>query len=120
LWDKERVGDGATIYELINRAEFFFGIDSGPGHIAAASKTPAFLFWWGHHPAHCIIPSPNVTHCIPDWSDEFFELPKRATDYFAKHYQSHVYGPDLTAYLECVGETLREPLNNESQTMENP
>lgn len=62
LWNKERVGDGATIAALIDRAEVFFGIDSGPGHIAAATKTPSIIFWVNHQPAFCYDYHPNVIH----------------------------------------------------------
>lgn len=64
LWDKEYTGDGATIYALIDNAVGFWGIDSGPAHIAGATKTPSYVFWWGTEPLHCFDLSENVTHIV--------------------------------------------------------
>lgn len=87
LWDKEYVGDGATIYELINHAVAFFGIDSGPAHIAAATNTPSYVFWWGTMPIHCFDPAENVTHII----DPTHHI---VNEYFLNNYHFDVYDKD--------------------------
>lgn len=52
---------------LIERAEAFVGIDSGPEHVAACTDTPTFVIWGDNHPAHCFDFTDNLLHFVPPW-----------------------------------------------------
>jgi hypothetical protein len=96
LWDGERVGDAATLCALIENAEAFVGIDSGPAHVAAATTTPSIVIWRGTCPWSCFDPSPNVRHWVP------YELKREVPTYFHDHYDVRWYteGEDLQEDLE--------------------
>jgi ADP-heptose:LPS heptosyltransferase len=71
LWDQQRYGDAGTIAALIQRAEVFFGIDSGPAHLAGATDTSSVVFWKDFHPVTNFDPCPNVLHVLADnWEGE--------------------------------------------------
>ena len=66
LWRGEP--DCGVLYELINRANIFVGIDSGPAHVAIATKTPTYVIWMekGYHPLVAFNFANNCTHIIPN------------------------------------------------------
>lgn len=103
LWDGERVGDAGTIHQLIDRAEYFVGIDSGPAHVAAATNTPAYVFWVNHTPIHCFDLADNVIHFVPHFSRDLIAGDRdSAWEYFTANYQHRVYDCDLTEYIEFL------------------
>src|SRR5580704_17363812 len=51
---------------VISLAEGFIGVDSGPGHAAAATETPTLICWTKNHPVHFFDPAPNVAHLVPE------------------------------------------------------
>jgi hypothetical protein len=117
LWDGERVGEAGTIHQLIARASLFIGIDSGPAHLAGATTTPSYVFWWGHHPCHCFDPCDNVTHLVPDWlEEEQLAVSPVAHEYFLKHYRHEKYGENLTDFVERFAAELIRPEENEAGT----
>lgn len=102
------VWEGDVIHELIARAEYFCGIDSGPGHIAGATNTESYVLWTGHHPVFCMDPAPNVTHLVP--SQEYLD---GLHDDFMENYQHEFYGEDLETYLCGCCENLLRSVNTE-------
>ncbi len=57
--------DNMTIPELahvIDQADLFIGVDSGPLHLARLTNTPAIGVWYKHNPARCTIPRNNTWH----------------------------------------------------------
>lgn len=66
LWKDYGTGDGSRIKALVDRVAAFVGVDSGPGHVAGASTTPAVIYWKLHHPAQFYDKAPNVLHLLPE------------------------------------------------------
>jgi hypothetical protein len=86
LWDGCRNGDGGIITELTKHAVICFGIDSGPGHCAAATSTPTVIYWKDFHPIHNFDLSHNCLHLVPS------QLPY--CDYFENKYDHNHYTDD--------------------------
>jgi len=103
LWDGQREGDGGTITALIQRANLFFGIDSGPEHLAAATDTPTYIFWWNNEPALCFDPAENVTHFVPNDCQSIQET------WFKANYNVCPYGDDLTELCEWIEKNIDNP-----------
>jgi len=98
---KKKTGNGAVIAAMIDEAEMFFGIDSGPGHIAACSpiETPVYIIWTDQHPINCFdLAGDNVTHIVSEMT--YVDPP--AKQYFETHYAHHYYFGDLTNIIEAV------------------
>ena len=89
-WGSTGTGDARKIKLLIDQASLFLGIDSGPGHVAGASETPAIIVWLRHHPFQFYDLCSNVTHLIPDTYGHYFEH-ERAKKYFERHYKHEIY-----------------------------
>lgn len=89
-WTGTGTGDAARIKALADAADLFVGIDSGPGHVAGASNTPAIIVWRGHHPFQFYDPCPNVEHLVPDHECHFFQS-DTAREYYLKHYRQRFY-----------------------------
>ncbi len=71
IWGGFGSGDASTIAALVQRAQAYVGIDSGPGKIASATprpgtaETPVLICWKKHHPIQFHDPAPNTVHLIP-------------------------------------------------------
>jgi 2-polyprenyl-3-methyl-5-hydroxy-6-metoxy-1,4-benzoquinol methylase len=85
LWGAFGSGDAAAIAALISASDLFVGIDSGPGHIASATDTPALICWRGHHPMQFHDPAPNTTHLVRSEQLSPCDDPKVA-EWFESHY----------------------------------
>lgn len=106
LWGGTGTGDGETIAALIAQCSLFIGIDSGPGHIAAATETPSVIVWTGHHPLHYCAPSTNVLHLMPERHEELLRGRRDAgLKYFEANY-AHRHYRDLNATLPRIAEEL--------------
>jgi len=112
IWGNFGSGDAATIACLIQQAEAFIGIDSGPGKIASSTDTPSLICWTGHHPLQFHDPAPNTTHLIP--SRHKFMVPiegnVRRLEYFerAYHWLCYLDSPQSLTWQACrwLGEIL--------------
>jgi hypothetical protein len=84
--------DGAA---LIEASTLFFGIDSGPSHLAACTSTPAVVTWTGHHPVHNFGLADNVVHLVPTRHAAMTTLPPAGRvdglAYFHASYRYHTY-----------------------------
>ena len=103
LWSdvkKKKCGNAQVIARLIDRAGIFFGIDSGPAHLAACSPitTDSHIFWVNHHPVDCfdLSGNPHLHHNV----DDSVLIPGKARTYFEAHYQHTYYHGDLTDWVE--------------------
>ncbi len=98
---KKKTGNAQVIAALIDRAEIFFGIDSGPAHLAGCSpiKTPAHILWHRHHPITCfdLSGNPNLLHHV---DEQVANRESLTRDYFESHYKYTYYDLDLTDYIE--------------------
>ncbi len=65
IWQGQRSSSAGTIAALIKRARLCVGIDSGPLHVAGATKTASIGIWRGHHPINFFDLCDNVTHLVP-------------------------------------------------------
>jgi 2-polyprenyl-3-methyl-5-hydroxy-6-metoxy-1,4-benzoquinol methylase len=65
LWGGQTTGDANILAALSHKAAFFIGIDSGPAHIAAATKTQGIVIWTQHHPVNFFDLNNSFTHLIP-------------------------------------------------------
>ena len=93
------IWDTGVIKELIDNADFFFGCDSGPAHIAAATDTPSYIIWIDSDPLQVIDPAPNLTHWIRSLRYCETEQDYADRDYFEKYYPNECYGDSLESWL---------------------
>ena len=111
IWGGFGSGDAEVLACLIQQAEAFIGIDSGPLHVAASTETPTLGVWRGHHPIQFFDPAENTTHLIPASHRSLppcCDHPKQA-DFFTKHYLWRTYeGEHGLAAEACrwLGEVL--------------
>ena len=117
LWGDCRNGDAGVFYSLIDNAKTFWGVDSGPAHIAGATNTPSYVIWWHTPPMHCYDPADNVTHIVPDWWRDL-ALHNNAVDVFTTYYHYKEYGENLEAYLENVVQELCGPIDEEKEKVD--
>ena len=90
----DRWGNPQHFRHIIKKATAYYGIDSGPAHLAATTEIPITLFWRrGTNPYYCFEPLGNVLHYVPDyWQTQFFEEGKeQAIQRFRELYQFHEY-----------------------------
>lgn len=104
LWRGRGIGDAGVIVALAHQARLCLGIDSGPGHLFAASGTRSIILWTWHHPLHYFPPADHVTHLIP-WRHERLLRGRRAfgLPFFQQAYYSRRYvrlEPALVRLLE--------------------
>lgn len=111
IWGGFGSGDAEVLACLIQQAEAFVGIDSGPGKVACTTDTPALICWKGHHPIQFEGPSPNAVHLVPKNHRALppcCNQPLCAT-YFEKHYNHRTYEGDhglVAVAVEWLGATL--------------
>lgn len=99
IWGGQRLASAGTIAALISRAKLYVGIDSGPLHVAACTKTPAVGVWHGHHPVNFFDLADNVTHLVKKSKKCIKGLNKnRAKTYFESKYK-HLYYDNLPLEL---------------------
>lgn len=95
LWQGQKLSSAGTIAALIGKAKLYVGIDSGPLHVAGATKTPSIGVWHGHHPINFFDLCDNVTHLVPrnvcKIKGSGSEVGK---EYFQRKY-NHAYYDDL-------------------------
>ncbi len=108
IWKGEKLSSAGTIAALINRAKLYIGVDSGPLHVAGATKTPTIGIWHGHHPVNFFDLCSNVTHLLPITAKGLKGIKgDNKTDgrnYFEKVY-NHVY-------YKHLGKTLADQIRN--------
>ena len=128
-WGLNKVADNRTIFTptlpqdsdhvaaMIEAADLFVGIDSGPAHIAGALDTFSICLWSGFFPGHNFDPCSNVFHYL---TEEAASLAYDAYDvaYFNDHYKYDVW-PDLEGMMWELGSVLCELLGAESTRKEN-
>ncbi|MGE0609280.1 MAG: FkbM family methyltransferase [Pirellulales bacterium] len=99
LWESAGQGDGATLAALARRAALCVGIDSGPGHVFAATSIPAIIVWKLLHPVNYFAPTANVIHWVPATHGRFIRGRRHIGEaYFAAHYRHQIYD-DLATEL---------------------
>lgn len=88
--------DGAMTASLIDQADLFIGIDSGPAKLAQLTATRSLVVWTGMHPYHFAEPVGEVTHLVP--ADHLKLLRgddiTPGAEYFGEHYQHETYHSD--------------------------
>lgn len=62
---------------LMESADLFIGIDSGPYHFTALTDIPAVGIWRNHHPAQCGLPRPATVNLVRS-AMRFASIPRRA------------------------------------------
>ncbi len=108
LWNGQRYGDAGTIAALIQRADCFFGIDSGPAHLAGATETPSCVFWKGFHPILNFDPAPNVLHVVCDCWEGDCEQGTEALRYWEQTTNYQYYKGELKDQIEGIVSNLLE------------
>lgn len=67
IWGGSGTGDAGAIAALIEAADLFVGVDSGPLHVAAGvSSTPAIAVWLDHLPVQFCDLGEHVLHLVPE------------------------------------------------------
>lgn len=105
LWQDLGIADPETMGALIDQAELFIGIDSGPLHIAGALDTPSIGVWTHHHPIRFFDIAPNVLHLVPS-GHRRFAGGSRSVEAFERLYAHKVYGNVQGAILEEMDRML--------------
>lgn len=101
LWGGRGTGDAETLAALISQLRIFVGIDSGPLHVAGATRTRSVAIWTYHHPAQYFDLAGNVMHCVPNRITEMAIHPE-VDAYFRKTYCWQEYqsvGVDIPAFV---------------------
>jgi len=111
LWGGTGTGDGNILAALIEQADLFIGIDSGPLHVAAATKTPTIGLWTQHHPLHYFDLS-NVKHLIPMDAAKLIQSKKKSEheDYFHENYKYHYYADIADATIDEIISSFEMPV----------
>lgn len=112
LWSGRKFAEATVIAALISKMKMFIGIDSGPLHVAGATKTPTLGVWTYHHPVNFYDLCNNVHHLLPRNSRSNIRGKNRraAETYFQTKY-NHTYYSDLNkALMETVSKMLNEEL----------
>lgn len=114
IWGNFGSGDAAVIAALIELAEAYLGVDSGPGKVASATSTPALIAWRDHHPIQFHDPAPNTTHLLPtNWQKLPPVIDRPGVGrYFEKHYKFTTYHGEF-GLVEEAGSWLRGILGPE-------
>ncbi|HVC92395.1 MAG TPA: FkbM family methyltransferase [Pirellulales bacterium] len=110
LWGATGTGDAEMVAALIAASTLVLAVDSGPMHIAGATRTPTIAVWTRHHPLHYFGHAPNVFHLVPEGHRAMLRGDRAVgAEYFAKHYDHATYS-DLSAVLpRLVRERLPRP-----------
>lgn len=97
-------GDVLEIVALARQAALCIGIDSGPGHLMAASGAPTIQIWIRHHPVHYAQPkSDNVLHLVPhDHEQNIYGDPAICRDWLFANYRLKQYVVLQDALSEAV------------------
>ena len=103
---KDLPRDSDHLAAIIECADFFVGIDSGPGHMASALETPSYIFWLDMFPGHNfdLSANPDLLHWICQESIDA-SIGDEALSYFYNCYRYTIYDEivtgidDLTADL---------------------
>ena len=67
VWGGSGTGDAAAIAALIEAADLFVGVDSGPLHVAmGVASTPAIGVWLEHSPVQFCDLGGHVLHLVPE------------------------------------------------------
>jgi len=100
MWRGSGTGDGGVLFSLISHAKLFIGIDSGPLHVAMATKIPILAVWTRHHPIHFADISGDTLHLIPHNHRDYIraDVP-RNLEYFHENYRSIEYA-DIAVVLQ--------------------
>ena len=106
----DRWGDAQVLRSVIDRAAVAITIDSGPGHIAAATDTPTIVVWKKTVCPYCFDPAPNVLHLTPEgWPSLMFpEFREEALEAFASDYNVLTYDN----LLDCLPTALNTLIDN--------
>lgn len=111
LWQGTGTGDGETLAALIEQATAMLAIDSGPGHVAAATSTPTLIVWSGHHPLQFFAPADNVRHAVPvDHAERLRGGHSDCLEYFARRYDYRLYADRRRAIPLLFDELLHRAL----------
>lgn len=107
MWNGIGTGDASQIAALIQSAQLFVGIDSGPQKVALATSTPTLAIWVGMHPVHYAVPTENAFHLLQEGRGSSERAGGKAADeYFAKHYRRGNYRSSVEV-TECVAGMLQ-------------
>ncbi|MBX3411563.1 MAG: hypothetical protein KF708_02505 [Pirellulales bacterium] len=111
LWQGLGTGDGGVLAALIARATAMVAIDSGPGHVAAATSTPTLVVWRRHHPVNYFgLDDGQVTHVVTRDHGRYIRG-DRATgeDYLRRRYRALVADAPYRVFLpRLLEEQLRQ------------
>ena len=101
--------DAAAIAALTTEAALAIGIDSGPLHVFAATRTPTLGVWTRRHPLHYMTPAAtNVLNLVPRDHERFLRRIGRENGaaFFQHHYRQLVYEGLLEGAAEAMDQLL--------------
>jgi len=110
LWASTGTGDAEMVAALIAASTLVLAVDSGPMHIAGATRTATIAVWTRHPPLHYFGHAPNVFHLVPEGHRAMLRGDRAVgAEYFAKHYDHATYSDLSAALLSQVQERLPRP-----------
>lgn len=109
VWQLPGDADPETMAALIDQAELFIGIDSGPLHLAGATRTPTLGVWTHHHPIRFFDFAANVLHLVPP-NHSRMTLGPASLETFRTHYRHSVYGNVCNAMVEEAEKIMVDPV----------
>lgn len=106
LWPEG--GEAGRLAALASQSRLCIGIDSGPGHLFGAIKTPTLIVWRKLHPINYYGLADNVTHLVPRNHGAYIRGSRQTGEsYFAAHYR-HVVYDDLESTLIAAATAILE------------
>jgi len=99
------MADPETMAGIMELAELFIGIDSGPLHMAGGLDVQAVGIWTHHHPIRFFDIADNVVHLVPT-GHRRLAGGHLAADTFHELYRHEVYGCLKGALIDEVHKAL--------------
>ena len=108
LWP-QRVGEAGRLAALAEQSRLCVGIDSGPGHVFGAMKTPTLIYWKHLHPVNYFGLADHVTHLVPTGHGRYIRGDRTIGEtYFAAHYRHHIYSRIESELSHHIREKLKD------------
>jgi SAM-dependent methyltransferase len=105
VWLRPGMADPETMAGIMELAELFIGIDSGPLHMAGGLDVQAVGIWTHHHPIRFFDIADNVVHLVPT-GHRRLAGGHLAADTFHELYRHEVYGCLKGALIDEVHKAL--------------
>lgn len=121
LWRNTGTGDAELLAALVQQSAGLVGIDSGPLHVAGATRTPTIGVWTRHFTGRYFDLADNVLHLIPEpWRELPLAETAAAAEFFLQRYRYQLYRDLDPALVGAVQELARAYWNGRTPQSPDP